>query len=163
MTLDELNRLPSSRAAAEFTRCCGSSRWATAMAKARPFAQFDAMVQKGDEIWESLGKTDWIEAFAAHPRVGDLRRASGWSAAEQSGMQSADDETKGRLASLNQLYERRFGYIFIVCATGKSSAEMLALLEGRISNGPNAELRIAADEQRKITALRLAKLVDTAT
>lgn len=163
MTLDELNRLPSSRAVAEFTRCCGSSRWATAMAKARPFARFDAMVHKGDEIWESLGKTDWIEAFAAHPRVGDLRRASGWSAAEQSGMQSADDETKERLASLNQLYERRFGYIFIACATGKSSAELLALLEARISNGPNAELRIAADEQKKITALRLARLVDTPT
>jgi 2-oxo-4-hydroxy-4-carboxy-5-ureidoimidazoline decarboxylase len=160
MTLDELNRLPSPRAVHEFTRCCGSSRWASAMAVARPFARFDEMVQKGDEIWESLGKTDWLEAFAAHPRLGDLRRASGWSAAEQSGMQSADDKTKERLASLNQLYQRRFGYMFIVCATGRSPAEMLALLEARISNGPNAELRIAADEQRKITGLRLAKLVD---
>jgi 2-oxo-4-hydroxy-4-carboxy-5-ureidoimidazoline decarboxylase len=118
------------------------------------------MVQKGDEIWESLGKTDWLEAFAAHPRIGDRRKVSAWSEAEQSGMQSADDKTKERLASLNQLYQRRFGYMFIVCATGKSPAEMLALLEARISNGPNAELRIAADEQRKITALRLAKLVD---
>ena len=160
MTLDELNRLSSSRAVAEFARCCGSPRWASAMAAARPFARFDAMVQKGDEIWESLGKTDWLEAFAAHPRIGDGRGASAWSTAEQSGMQSADDGTKERLAALNQLYQRRFGYIFIVCATGKSPAEMLALIEARISNGPNAELRIAADEQRKITGLRLAKLVD---
>ena len=160
MTLDELNRLPSSRAVAEFTRCCGSSRWASAMAKARPFARFDAMVHKGGEIWDSLGKTDWLEAFAAHPRVGDLRRASGWSAAEQSGMQTADDETKERLASLNQLYERRFGYMFIVCATGKSPGEVLALLAARISNGPNAERRIAADEHRQITGLRLATRVD---
>ena len=160
MTLDELNRLPSPRAAAEFTRCCGSSRWASSMAAARPFARFDAMVQKGDEIWESLEKTDWLEAFAAHPRIGDRGAVSAWPAAEQSGMQSAGDPTKDRLAALNELYERRFGYTFIVCATGKSPAEMLALLEARISNGPNAELRIAADEQRKITGLRLAKLVD---
>ena len=160
MTLDELNRLPSPRAVAEFMRCCGSSRWASAMAAARPFTRFDAMVQKGDEIWESLGKTDWLEAFAAHPRIGDRRNVSAWSEAEQSGMESADEATKERLAALNQLYQRRFGYMFIVCATGKSPAEMLALLEARISNGPNAELRIAADEQRKITGLRLAKLVD---
>ena len=130
------------------------------MAAARPFARFDTMLQKADEIWESLGKTDRLEAFAAHPRIGDSRGVSAWSAAEQSGMQSADDEAKERLAALNQLYERRFGYIFIVCATGKSPAEMLAMLEARISNGPNAELAVAADEQRKITGLRLAKLVD---
>jgi OHCU decarboxylase len=160
MTLDELNRLAAPRAVAEFARCCGSSRWASAMAAARPFASFDAMVQKGDEIWESLGKTDWVEAFAAHPRIGESGNVSAWSAAEQSGMQSAGDEAKERLAALNQLYERRFGYKFIVCATGKSPAELLAMLQARISNGPNAELAVAADEQRKITGLRLAKLVD---
>jgi OHCU decarboxylase len=160
MTLDELNRLPAARAKPEFVRCCGSTRWATAMAKARPFASVEAMQAKGDEIWSSLGKTDWLEAFAAHPKIGDTSGGSEWSTAEQKGMQSADEETKTRVAALNELYQRRFGYIFIVCATGTSPAEMLARIQARMSNGPHAELAIAAEEQRKITRLRLAKLVD---
>jgi OHCU decarboxylase len=160
MTLDELNALDASRAADEFSRCCGSSRWATAMTAARPFASLDAMRGRGDEIWASLGHADWLEAFAAHPRIGEQRQVSAWSSSEQSGMQSATDATKARLAELNAAYQARFGYIFIVCATGKPAAEMLTLLEARLVNDPSIELPTAAEEQRKITGLRLAKLVD---
>jgi OHCU decarboxylase len=163
MTLGELNGLSRSRATAELLKCCGSTRWASGMSAARPFETMAQMQERSDGIWASLGKTDWIEAFAAHPRIGGQKPGSsspGWSAEEQSGAAAADDERKARLAALNDLYERRFGYIFIVCATGKSADEMLDLLEARLSNGPNAELLNAAEEQRKITNLRLAKLVD---
>jgi len=163
MTCDELNRLDPGRAQAEFLRCCGSTRWAAAMAEGRPFEDLDAMRARGDEIWRSLARADWFEAFAAHPTIGDGRTASAWSAAEQSGMQSADDDVRARLERLNAEYEQRFGFIFIVCATGKAPGEMLALLERRITNRPETELPLAADEQRKITALRLAKLVDQPT
>jgi OHCU decarboxylase len=163
MTLDELNHLDPSRAESAFTRCCGSTRWAAAMTAARPFASLDAMRRAGDGIWTSLGEDDWREAFRAHPRIGDQQPASTtapWSAAEQSGMQAASDGTKARVAALNREYERRFGYIFIVCATGKRPAEMLALVEARMTHDADSELPIAAEEQRKITGLRLAKLVD---
>ena len=164
MTLSELNGLSRSRAAAEFLKCCGSSRWASEMSASRPFDALDQMQQRSDEIWASLSKTDWLEAFAVHPRIGGRSPGSRsrWAAEEQSGAASADDESKARLAALNDLYERRFGYIFIVCATGKSAAEMLNLLEARLSNGPNAELLNATEEQRKITNLRLAKLMEDA-
>ena len=130
------------------------------MTGARPFASVDVMQARASAIWSSLGRNDWLEAFAAHPKIGDVRTSSAWSSAEQAGMQSADAKAKTRLAALNAEYEARFGYIFIVCATGKSPGEMLSALETRIGNDAERELPIAADEQRKITALRLTKLVD---
>jgi len=160
MTLRELNALEPSRAHQEFLRCCGSSRWAAAMTAARPFSDADAMQTRAAAIWSSLRSEDWREAFAAHPKIGEQRAVSAWSAAEQAGMQSADSVVRTRLAALNADYEARFGYIFIVCATGKSSAEMLSMLEARLPNDADRELPIAAEEQRKITLLRLAKLVD---
>ena len=163
MTFDELNRLDNARARAEFLRCCGSTRWAAAMTDARPFENVDALRARGDEVWRSLGPPDWLEAFAAHPKIGERRAVSAWSSAEQSGMQSADDEVRARIERLNAAYEKRFGFIFIVCAAGKAPGEMLAILERRIANQPESELPLAAEEQRKITALRLAKLVDQPT
>jgi OHCU decarboxylase len=163
MTVDELNRLDDGHARAEFLRCCGSTRWAAAMTDARPYENVDAMRARGDEIWRSLAPPDWLEAFAAHPKIGERRTVSAWSSAEQAGMQSADDDVRARTARLNGEYEKRFGFIFIVCATGKAPGEMLALLEARIGNQPDLELPLAAEEQRKITALRLAKLVDQQT
>ena len=160
MTLEELNRLDPSPAESAFARCCGSTRWAARMTAARPFASLDAMRRRADEIYVSLGKSDWLEAFAAHPKIGEKRSVSEWSAVEQAGMTAAGDDATDRLAALNAAYEARFGYIFIVCATGKSAREMLALLEARMTNDPGNELAIAAEEQRKITALRLAKLVE---
>ena len=159
MTLEALNAADPSRAEAEFRRCCGSARWAAAMTGARPFADVDAMIAGGERIWASLAPADRLEAFAAHPRIGERRTVSTWSSEEQAGMRLADQQTQEKLAALNVDYQERFGYIFIVCATGQSSGDMLALLEARLSNDAPAELAAAAEEQRKITALRLRKLV----
>jgi OHCU decarboxylase len=118
------------------------------------------MATRANDIWSSLEAHDWLEAFRAHPKIGEQRNVSAWSAAEQAGMKSADTRARTTLEALNADYEARFGYIFIVCATGKSPEEMLSILEQRLTNDPANELPIAAEEQRKITALRLAKLVD---
>ena len=159
MDLDDLNALDDAAAARELLRCCGSTRWADRMAAARPFADEAAMINRADTIWSSLDPQDWLEAFAAHPKIGGAATTR-WSAQEQSGMASAAAAVSDRLASGNREYEARFGYIFILCATGKSAAEMLEALERRLGNAPDRELRIAAEEQRAITRLRLARLIE---
>jgi OHCU decarboxylase len=160
MRLAELNTLDADAAAGELLRCCGSTRWARAMAAARPFASVDQAADRSDAIWSALDPADWLEAFAAHPRIGERSTppagAPRWSADEQSGVA---DSSRARLLRLNGEYERRFGYIFIICATGKTGDEMLAALERRMRNNPDDELREAADEQRTIARLRLAKLL----
>jgi 2-oxo-4-hydroxy-4-carboxy-5-ureidoimidazoline decarboxylase len=161
MNLEELNALDENAAAQEFLRCCGSSRWATRMAQARPFASADEMSAAADTAWWALARPDWLEAFAAHPQIGSSAPVSAWSAMEQTGVAGAAERTRLRLAEANRDYQTRFGYIFIVCATGKSADEMLDLLEARLRHDPDHELRIAAEEQRKITQLRLTKLLDT--
>ena len=177
----------------ELLRCCGSSRWAERMAKARPFDSVAAMRVTADAIWAALAEADWREAFAAHPKIGaggagmaglsrrsreaakadgsylsrrsaereggSAQRDGGWSSHEQAGVASASDSVLDRLAAKNQEYAARFGYIFIVCATGKSAGEMLAILERRLANDPTLEIRLAAEEQRKITQLRVEKLM----
>ena len=158
MRLDELNALPNDDATRELLRCCGSSRWAGQMAAARPFLDFETILAAADKTWNGLAPTDWLEAFSAHPRIGETA-GSAWSAQEQAGARRADDAVRARLTARNRDYEARFGYIFIVCATGKSSEEMLALLQQRLQNDPAAELRMAAEEQRRITHLRLQKLL----
>jgi allantoicase len=188
MRLEDLNVLNEEAATRELLRCCGSTQWAREMAASRPFDSPETMAQTSDTIWLSLGRADWLEAFAAHPRIGaappsglprgvsdgsrpgwgpgaGAERVDGslrteWATQEQSGVASAPDEVRARLAASNRAYEARFGYIFIVCATGKSAGEMLALLDERLTNDPDEELHIAAEEQRKITRLRLAKLLD---
>lgn len=159
MTLRELNALGPQQAAIELRRCCGSSRWAASMAAARPFASLDAMVAASDRICGQLEPSDWLEAFAAHPRIGERSAGRSWSSEEQASVATAADDVQQRLATANHAYERRFGYIYIVCATGKSATEMLTLIEQRLRNNPEDELRIAAAEQRQITRLRLAKLL----
>ena len=169
MNLTELNALAPDAAAREFLRCCGSKRWAEAMTEARPFATVDAMTAAADAIWSSLDPSDWLEAFAAHPRIGaggagEAGEAGGdaaWSAAEQAGMSSATSDVRERLIEANREYEARFGYIFIVCATGRRADEMLRMLDERLENDPHIELRIAAEEQRKITRLRFDKLIES--
>ena len=158
MRLDELNALDAAAAGCELLRCCGSARWARLMAGARPFPGVDAMLAKGDAVWSSLGPADWLEAFEAHPRIGDTPRQD-WAEQEQTGVRTASDAVRDRLADANRRYEARFGYIFIVCATGRGAEEMLAMLERRLTNHPDEELPIAAEEQRQITRLRIAKLV----
>ena len=166
MTLDELNLLPPDQAKTEFLKCCGATRWASAMTEARPFAGNDELFATADDVWWSLSTEDWLEAFRAHPKIGEKKaaatqaeQAQSWSAHEQSGVASATSQTKDDIARLNREYEDRFGFIFIVCASGKSSEEMLAILNSRIGNDRDTELRIAAEEQTKITKLRLRKLL----
>jgi OHCU decarboxylase len=160
-----VNQLSADRAEAEFLKCCGSTRWAKLMTEARPFVNFDAVLSKADEICASLGEQDWLEAFRAHPKIGEKKaatnqseQAAGWSAQEQSQAQQAADETKAAIAEGNGVYEDRFGFIFIICASDKSADEILDSLRHRLTNKPETEIRVAADEQRKITQLRLAKL-----
>jgi 2-oxo-4-hydroxy-4-carboxy-5-ureidoimidazoline decarboxylase len=160
--LEDLNALSVESATIELLRCCGSRRWASAMAERRPFASPGDIAATADDVWWSLGSADWLEAFASHPRIGagGAGRAGGaWAAAEQSGMNDASDDVRRRLIEGNRQYEARFGYIFIVCATGKPAVELLTALEHRLSNAPGEELGIAAEEQRKITRLRLDKLL----
>ena len=137
------------------------------MADARPFAGADDLAARADSIWWSLSEEDWLEAFRAHPKIGEQKAAAAqseqarsWSAQEQSGVQDAASETKAALAAGNREYEKRFGFIFIVCATGKTSEEMLRILNTRLQNDSGTELRAAAEEQRKITRLRLEKLLN---
>jgi OHCU decarboxylase len=164
VTLGELNALPAAAAETELLRCCGSLRWAQKMAASRPFASVTALGAEADRIWVSLDPGDWLEAFAAHPRIGERAREtrgtpSRWSAEEQSGALSAAKEMTDALARGNEAYERRFGFIFLMCATGKSARGMLDVLNSRLRNAPDEEIRVAAEEQRKIMALRLRKLV----
>ncbi|PYU31168.1 MAG: 2-oxo-4-hydroxy-4-carboxy-5-ureidoimidazoline decarboxylase [Acidobacteria bacterium] len=165
-----LNALSSQEAQAELLKCCGSTNWARRMAQQRPFPTGgDAMrrlLDAADRVWWDLGREDWLEAFTRHPRIGEKAAAKDasaetrrWSEEEQSGTRSAREQVLAALAKANRAYEQRFGYIFIVCATGKSSEEMLALLQQRLQNDPAAELRMAAEEQRRITHLRLQKLL----
>lgn len=167
MTLDQLNALPSTSAEAEFLKCCGSARWAQEMTEARPFASETQIFDRANEIWWSLSEQDWLEAFRAHPKIGEKKaataqsqQAQSWSAQEQAGVARASAITVGELAERNRDYENLFGFIFIVCATGRSSEEMLKLLKGRLPNDAPTEIRIAAAEQNKITRLRLERLLN---
>lgn len=161
-----LNELPEAEAASELKKCCGSTAWATKMAAARPFKDLDSLFGAADSIWWSVSREDWLEAFAAHPRIGskkDVDKKSGdekaWSSGEQAAVSSAEQITLDALAAANLDYEDRFGHIYIVCATGKSADEMLRLARSRLANDKETELRIAAEEQRKITHIRLTKLL----
>ena len=127
------------------------------MVARRPFGSRDVLLAVADTVWRGLGKSDWLEAFSRHPRIGES--AAGLAAGEQAGMQSADGAVRAALAAVNRQYEARFGYRFLVCATGKSAAEMLELARRRLGNASEAELGIAAAEQQKITRLRLEKLL----
>lgn len=164
--LAQLNSLAPDDARQEFLKCCGSDNWARGMVAERPFANVDELLGKADRIWWSLEAGDWLAAFRSHPKIGEQNAAekvaaqvSAWSAAEQAGTRETAPETKLALAAGNREYEQRFGYIFIVCASGKTADEMLAILHARLSNDADKELQVAAEEQRKITQLRLNKMV----
>ena len=165
--LDWLNQLPPSEAERALMQCCGSKRWAQEMAQGRPYESLETLLARANDIWWSLASEDWLEAFRSHPKIGEKKaaapvsdRSSQWSGQEQSGMSNASGETVDTLAALNSAYEQKFGFIFIICATGKSSEEMLSALRQRLENDPAAELPIAAAEQSKITELRLKKLIN---
>ena len=153
--LAAVNAMAEVEAGAAMLACCGSKRWAQRMAQARPFSSEADLFADADRIWAELSEEDWLEAFGAHPKIG--ARASGQAAAEQAGAREASPETLAALARANREYQERFGYIFIVCATGRSAEEMLDLCRRRLHNAPAEELKVAAEEQMKITRLRLEK------
>ncbi len=164
-TVDWLNELDDASAQAEFLRCCGSSWWCEQMARARPFADADSLKDEADRLFDEMPKEAWMEAFDNHPKIGVLNsllmRIAGnneWSRKEQAGIQGSDEQLLADLAEGNEAYEARFGYVYIVCASGLSGRDMLARLNARLKNEHAIELRIACYEQRKITHLRLDKL-----
>lgn len=164
--LKKLNCTAPEVVEADFLNCCGSKEWARKMIAARPFETVAALIEKAEGIWRSLEKNDWLEAFAAHPKIGakvhspQSSQFAQWSHNEQSGARGAAHSTRSELAEANRLYEDKFGFIFIVCATGKSAQEMLGICRARLGNDANREIFIAADEQRKITEIRLRKLLE---
>ena len=166
MTLESLNSLTISDANEQFETCCGAANWVEKMNQNRPFQNKDDLYQKAESIWYSLSSKDWLEAFTHHPKIGNIdslrkkfHNTKSISEDEQSGINDAAESTLKDLAESNQLYKDKFGFIFIICAKGKSTSEMLALIKTRINNNANAEMLNAAEEQNKITQLRLEKLL----
>jgi 2-oxo-4-hydroxy-4-carboxy-5-ureidoimidazoline decarboxylase len=155
------NFLPSAAAVNEILPCCGSRAWAAAMVARRPLPEEGTVLAASGEIWRSLAEADWLEAFSSHPRIGESRpgesQSVAWSTQEQRGVVDADDGARVALADGNRAYERRFNRIFIVCATGKSPSEILAILRRRMANEAQTELLEAAEQQRLITQIRLRK------
>lgn len=164
MTLAEFNALPQEKAEAALFDCCGCARWVTGVATQRPYATVDALLNAADSLWRRLDRKDWLEAFGRHPQIGEMLSTGSeshreWAQSEQAGARAATEDVKARTARGNTSYFEQFGYIYIVCATGKSAEEMLALLEQRLQNDPARELPVAAEQQRQITRLRLEKLL----
>jgi 2-oxo-4-hydroxy-4-carboxy-5-ureidoimidazoline decarboxylase len=156
------NEAAMDTAAAQILPCCGSTAWAREMAKRRPFHEDSSLAAASDDVWRGLAKADWMEAFLSHPRIGESKAPSApdsvtWAMQEQKKVADADDAVKIALAEGNREYEQKFGHIFIVCATGKSAAQMLEILQNRMNNDAEAELREAAEQQRQITQIRLRK------
>lgn len=166
LTLAELNALPVGEATRVLTECCGASAWVREMVSRRPFGSVSELLDASRKAWAATGPADWDEAFAHHPRIGESKpdadvgaRAEGWSRSEQGGMVAATDEVRRQLAEGHHEYERKFGRIFIVSASGKTAEELLDHLRRRLGNTPAEERSTAAREQGKITELRLSKLL----
>ncbi len=165
MTLKYFNQLGTQEAQAELFKCCGCTAWAETLAESMPFDSISAIKAASDKIWSSCLQSDILEAFSHHPKIGDVKSLTEkftatkqWASGEQAAVSSAPKEVIENLAKGNKEYEQKFGYIFIVCATGKSAEEMLEMLNKRLLNAPEQEIRIAAKEQNKITHLRIEKL-----
>ncbi|HEY6802208.1 MAG TPA: 2-oxo-4-hydroxy-4-carboxy-5-ureidoimidazoline decarboxylase [Pyrinomonadaceae bacterium] len=164
--LDQLNTLSPAEAESEFLKCCGSQHWVQRMITNRPYLSVEELYLKAADLWWDLEQDDWLEAFSSHPKIGERKaatevstQAQEWSGQEQAGVEQAQEQTLSELARLNTEYEAKFGYIYIVCATGRSSEEMLEILKTRINNNAEDEITIAAGEQAKITDLRLRKML----
>ena len=173
------NAAPLEVAATHILPCCGSKAWSREIAARRPFPDEGALMAASDEVWRSLSESDWMEAFNSHPRIGEskigesrivesrigesstlnssVQLPSAWAAQEQKKVAHAGDAVKIALAEGNREYENKFGRIFIVCATGRSAAELLEILRRRLQNDARTELLEAAEQQRQITQIRLRK------
>lgn len=166
MTLIALNNLRSEERKQELHKCCGAEAWVERINALFPFSTKEDLLQKADEVWNQLSESDWLQAFRYHPKIGDVTSlkekfasTAKWAAGEQSSVQEASQQTIEELAEGNKAYEEKFGFIFIVCATGKSAEEMLEILKSRLPNTNGIEIKIAAAEQAKITKIRLEKLL----
>lgn len=163
--IERLNGLPEAEARAAFLRCCGASQWAARMATRRPFTDEQALFAAAAEEWAAMTEAEYLEAFSHHPRIGERASApahavtASWSGKEQSGMRSASDAVRAEFARLNDEYEARLGFVFLICATGKSAEEMLGHLRIRLGNERAVEIENAAAEQALITRLRLGTLL----
>lgn len=165
--LRQLNVLQPAAAETEFLKCCASRNWAREMSRHLPFRNATDLHDTAKSVWWSLSDEDWLEAFRSHPKIGEQKAADqapaaslSWSSKEQAGVSNASAALKALLAELNRRYEEKFGFIYIVCATGKNSEELLAILQERLGHDSKTELQIAAREQSQITELRLNKLLD---
>jgi len=162
MTVSEFNALPKEQASAHLFACCGSTKWVDAMMKHFPFASEKTIVDLSATIWyDECGESDWRESFTHHPKIGDVKSLTEkFAGKEQAGVAVATTATIEALANANTDYEKKNGFIFIVCATGKSADAMLQLLLDRLKNSPEEELHIAMGEQQKISIIRFKKLID---
>jgi OHCU decarboxylase len=164
--LNWFNSLPTAEAIDELLKCCSSNRWANQLEDERPFTTIEELSRAAHAAWQSLSALDWLQAFRSHPRIGEQQaaneisqQAQAWSQQEQSAVHSSAQSTVAELSRLNEEYQEKFGYIFIVCASGKSPEEIIGILKKRIRNEKSTELKIAATEHEKITELRLRKLL----
>ncbi len=158
MTLDELNAAPKQTAADALLSCCGSLQWAEQMLTCRPWASQESLQAQAEETWFALSPKEWLVAFSKHPKIGENSSAK-WSSEEQNGMSNAQQATADAIQRMNAAYQLRFGYIFIICATGKTAEQMRDALEQRLCHQPEQELSVAAAEQARIIRLRLQKLL----
>jgi len=165
--LDALNGDPET-ARQNLRQCCGSERWVKEMMLERPFRDLEHVYQVASKVWKHLGHQDWLEAFSHHPRIGQIvekgaasDRERSWAKQEQAGTVQADASVRAGLAQGNREYEAKFGHLYLISATGKSGAELLALQGARLKNSREIELAIAAGEQEKITRIRLEKLLSS--
>ena len=160
---DAFNIMPAENAEAALLHCCAAGRWAHGLTMLRPFADPDSLFAAADRVWSTMEEADWMEAFRAHPRIGEHKAAhaseqsASWSRQEQSSAVAAKADVLSELAAANQRYEELFGFTYIVCATGKSADEMLRILEHRLHGNRQSELREAAEQQRQIMQIRLRK------
>ena len=162
--LSSLNTWPEHKAQEAFTKCCGSRQWVAAMVASRPFESIQQLFAAADGIWFALPDTEWVTAFEHHPRIGETQlrakfeSTADWSAGEQAGVAQASEAVIQGLAQGNDAYYEKFGFVFLICATGKSAQEMLSALEARLPNDRATELQNAAQEHSAITKIRLEKL-----
>lgn len=170
MELDTLNHLSDADAQAWFAQACATQSWCQQMASARPFRNVTGITEQAQRIWQTMTNADYLEAFEAHPMIGDVnslkakfRDTQSMASHEQSGAQAASEATLQALHDLNQQYLKNHGFIFIICATGKSAHAMLAALQARVDNDTATEITLAAAEQIKITLLRIRKNLKTET
>jgi len=168
MYLSELNQLPDKQAELAFSQCCTSMQWIKKMIAAKPFKNHKQLGEVANTIWSTLSENDYLQAFNGHPKIGDVNslkekfaNTKALASGEQSSVSEATKSLLSKLAEANKIYLDKFGFIFIVCATGKSAEEMLELLQQRLVNDRQTELKNAAEEQRKIFQIRLNKLLET--